>query len=115
MAVQSLNHVTLRPRDMEATRDFYVDVIGLRDGERPLFHFAGYWLYAGEAPVIHLVDRKNPTVDGSGAIDHVAFAYEAEDYDRIVAALKARGIDCRRLTVPNLGRRQLFIADPDRV
>ena len=58
MAVQSLNHVTLRPRDMEATRDFYVDVIGLRDGERPLFHFAGYWLYAGEAPVIHLVDKK---------------------------------------------------------
>ncbi len=115
MAVQSLNHVTIRPRNMEATRNFYVDVIGLRDGERPPFRFPGHWLYAGDAPVIHLADKSNSASTGSGAVDHVAFAYEAEDFDRVLAALEAHGIECTRQTVPELGSRQLFIEDPDGV
>lgn len=32
MALHSLNHVTIRPHDLEATRDFYVNIAGLRDG-----------------------------------------------------------------------------------
>jgi catechol 2,3-dioxygenase-like lactoylglutathione lyase family enzyme len=42
MTIQSLNHVTIRPRDLETTRNFYVDIVGLRDGERPPFGFPGY-------------------------------------------------------------------------
>lgn len=127
MALQSLNHVTIRPHDLEATRDFYVDVVGLRDGARPPFGFPGYWLYAGEVPVIHLVGRGNPTDEfagysgptqagsGSGAVDHVAFAYDAEDYDKICAAIDRLGFPNKRQTVPDLGLRQVFIKDPDSV
>ncbi|MBT3170472.1 MAG: glyoxalase [Rhodospirillaceae bacterium] len=115
MTIQSLNHVTIRPRDLETTRNFYVDIVGLRDGERPPFGFPGYWLYAGAAPVLHLIGSRGSTATGSGAVDHVAFAYEAEDYDRVVAALAAHGFDCARQTVPTLGSRQLFIEDPDGV
>ena len=115
MAVQSLNHVTIRPHDLKATRNFYVDIVGLRDGARPPFGFPGYWLYAGETPVIHLVGKNNGAVVGSGAIDHVAFVYEAEDYDRAAATLDAHGIDSKRQTVPDLGSRQIFIEDPDGV
>jgi len=61
MALLSLNHVTIRPHDIEATRDFCVDIVGLREGARPPFGFPGYWLYAGDVPVIHLVGAGNPT------------------------------------------------------
>ena len=127
MALLSLNHVTIRPHDLEATRDFYVDIVGLREGARPPFGFPGYWLYAADMPVIHLVGAGNPTDEyvgysesarpatGSGVVDHVAFAYDAEDYDKTCAAIEARGFDCRRQTVPDLGLRQLFIKDPDAV
>ncbi len=127
MALQSLNHVTLRPHDLEATRDFYVDIVGLKEGERPPFGFPGYWLYVGEMPVIHLVGKGNTTDDfagyegptdtaaGSGAIDHVAFQYDAEDYDKTLAAIERLGFQSHSQTVPDLGLRQLFIKDPDEV
>ena len=127
MALQSLNHVTIRPHDLEATRNFYVDIVGLWEGARPPFEFPGYWLYARDVPVIHLVGAGNPTDEfvgytgsarpgaGSGAVDHVAFAYDAEDYDKTCAAIEALGFACKRQTVPDLGLRQLFIKDPDAV
>ena len=127
MALQSLNHVTVRPHDLEATRNFYVDIVGLSEGARPPFGFPGYWLYAGDMAVIHLVGKGNPTDDfvgytgaaqsgaGSGAVDHVAFAYDAEDYDKTCAAIVAHGFAYKRQTVPDLGLRQLFIKDPDAV
>ncbi len=125
MALHSLNHVTIRPHDLEATRDFYVNIIGLRDGARPPFGFPGYWLYAGEAPVIHLVGVGNTTDDfagyaspaqpaaGSGAVDHVAFTYDPEDYDKIYTAIKVLGFARKSQTLSELGLRQLFIKDPD--
>jgi catechol 2,3-dioxygenase-like lactoylglutathione lyase family enzyme len=42
MALQSLNHVTIRPHDIEATRNFYVEIVGLTEGARPPFGFPGY-------------------------------------------------------------------------
>ena len=34
MPAQSLNHYTIRVRDLEATKDFYTDVVGT-EGRRP--------------------------------------------------------------------------------
>ena len=74
--------------------------------------------------MIHFVDTGNPTDDlisyfeadrtesCSGAVDHVAFAYDAEDYDQTVAATERLGFDCMRKTVRDLGQRQLFIKNP---
>ena len=35
MPAQSLNHYTILARDLERTKDFYRDVVGLSVGERP--------------------------------------------------------------------------------
>jgi catechol 2,3-dioxygenase-like lactoylglutathione lyase family enzyme len=35
MPLTQLNHVTVRTDDLEGTRDFYQDVLGLKDGPRP--------------------------------------------------------------------------------
>jgi hypothetical protein len=43
--------------DIESTRRFYCDVVGLRVGERPPLAFPGYWLYAGATPCLHIAER----------------------------------------------------------
>ena len=56
MGVQALEHVTIRCAQRQRTRDFYVEMMGLTEGERPDFPFRGHWLYLGGVPVIHLVE-----------------------------------------------------------
>ena len=46
MAV-TLNHVNIDAQNLEETIAFYVQAIGLAEGWRPPFGFAGAWLYAG--------------------------------------------------------------------
>jgi glyoxylase I family protein len=50
-----LDHATLRTHDLEGTRAFFEQVLGLKPGYRPEFSFPGYWLYAEGEPVIHLI------------------------------------------------------------
>ncbi|MGH2860650.1 MAG: VOC family protein [Solirubrobacteraceae bacterium] len=40
-----LEHVLVLSDDVDATRDFYRDVVGLRVGPRPPLGFPGHWLY----------------------------------------------------------------------
>ena len=48
MPLEVMEHVNIRAADMEATKDFYCDVLGMRVGERPPFDFPGYWIYLGD-------------------------------------------------------------------
>ena len=45
MAVERLDHYTIRTADLDATRCFYTEVLGLSVGPRPAFTFPGLWLY----------------------------------------------------------------------
>ena len=55
MSVSTLDHCSIRTVKLAETRDFYVDLLGLTDGERPDFDFPGNWLYLDDKPVVHLV------------------------------------------------------------
>jgi catechol 2,3-dioxygenase-like lactoylglutathione lyase family enzyme len=56
MDIQYIDHFTIRsrPQDVEALRDFYGNVLGLRPGLRPDFSFLGYWMHLGDRPVVHI-------------------------------------------------------------
>ena len=75
MAVDLLQHINIRTADVERSRDFYAQILGLRVGDRPQFTSTGYWMYLGDQPVIHLVQRKDDEKPGAGtgAVDHIAF------------------------------------------
>jgi hypothetical protein len=62
MAINGLNHFNIiAPAElMETVRDFYINVVGLSEGYRPDFGIAGHWLYAGDAPVLHLAVPSRP-------------------------------------------------------
>ncbi len=114
MALRSLDHVTVLCADLERTRDFYVDALGMTAGWRPNFGVPGAWLYVGERPVVHLVGgRDGDGPEPTGSFDH--FALEAEDYDAMAARLENLGLDFERADVPGAPVRQLFVRDPDGV
>jgi catechol 2,3-dioxygenase-like lactoylglutathione lyase family enzyme len=129
----SLNHVSIRTTDIEATRRFYVDVLGLQVGPRPEFPFPGHWLYQGPLTeyanaAVHVIgiDSNDPVglqqylgergadaLHGSGAVDHIAFF--ATDLPGMMVRLQRLGIEARQRTVPGVGLHQLFLDDPSGV
>jgi len=128
MALKTFEHVLILADDVDKTKDFYVDVLGLNIGYRPDFPFKGYWLYLDENPkaaCIHLAMRKQDTgqdyyigkkddvKSGSGAIDHVAF--NADDIESMKAKLEKISIEYTHRKVPGFPLEQLFIMDPDGV
>jgi catechol 2,3-dioxygenase-like lactoylglutathione lyase family enzyme len=117
MALIQLNHVTVRTGDLEATRTFYENVLGLEAGPRPPFKFPGYWLYCGANPVVHLVLQSDGIGGGlspdTGSFDHVAFT--ADDFPGTRERFRKLGVVFREQQVPAAPNRQLFVEDPNRV
>ena len=113
MAITALNHVNIVTGDLEATRKFYSDVIGLIDGDRPSFQFPGAWLYCGDEAVIHLVGVDDQPDEGTGTIDHVAF--EAKGIGDMIELLEGSGVPFHVRDVPGREIRQVFLHDPNGV
>ena len=53
-----MEHVLVLCDDVERTREFYCDVVGLTIGDRPALEFPGHWLYAGDTPCVHIAQRE---------------------------------------------------------
>lgn len=120
MPAQSLNHYTIKVRDLESTKDFYQDIVGLKVGDRPPLPFPGYWLYCGDVPTVHLIGYRaeDPVVnDGpanpasTGRLDHIAFSCDGLKDMR--AKLQSRDIKFDERVLPKFNMTQLFYLDPD--
>lgn len=120
MPAQSLNHYTIRVRDLERTKNFYRDVVGLTVGDRPPLPFPGYWLYCGDIPTVHLIGYRadDPMiVDGpsypasTGRLDHIAFS--CNGLKEMRSNLQSRGIKFDERVLPRMNMTQLFYLDPD--
>lgn len=121
MAVEDLNHVNINaPLALLAEiRDFYVNIIGLHEGWRPDVPVAGYWLYAADKPVLHLMDTgidadgvsAGPLRTGvTGHVDHIAFT--CTDVDAMEQHLQQQGTDYVRRDFPTFSTVQLVVKDP---
>jgi len=128
MSLSSLDHCSIRTAKLAPTRDFYVDVLGMTDGDRPDFPFPGNWLYVDDRAVLHLVgiDPDDPSgleeylgavdldeLDGSGAVDHLAF--RANRPDELMGRLDRLGVAYRKRKVPDMDLFQIFLDDPNGV
>ena len=74
MAIDGMNHFTVLTKDLDATRNFYCGILGLKEGYRPPLGFPGTWLYAGAQPVLHVVAGRplpDPPASG-GAVENSA-------------------------------------------
>lgn len=126
----SLNHYSIRTTDLDKSRHFYENLLGLTVGPRPDFPFPGLWMYRGDHgdvanAVVHIIgidtkdpeglkkylgDRDTSSLSGSGAVDHLAFS--ADGLAGMLAHLKSEGIEPRERLVPSIGLYQLFLDDP---
>lgn len=118
----ALEHCTIRTTRLAETHRFFEDVLGLKAGPRPPLKMAGFWLYIGETPVIHLMEvgeryKQDPfgqllqQEEGSGALDHIAF--RAQDLGSFLQRLQEHHIEYRRASIPEIGLEQVFVKDPN--
>ena len=109
MSIEGMNHFNVLTDDVEATRRFYIDVIGLTEGDRPDLGFDGAWLYAGGRPILHVSKARLPG-ERAGVIDHMAFT--ATDLKGTVAKLDHLGV--KHVLRQQAGTRiwQIFCHDP---
>jgi catechol 2,3-dioxygenase-like lactoylglutathione lyase family enzyme len=124
MPLGVLQHYTIEPSDLERTKNFYCDVLGLENGDRPPLGFPGYWLYSCGIPTVHLLGPRTPregiTVrgtekkyDDTGRFDHIAFA--ASDLPGVRNRLESKKVKFREQIVPRTGAAQIFLYYPDGV
>ena len=126
MPLLRIEHYLVLSDDIDQTRDFYRDVLGLREGFRPDLGFPGYWLYAGDVPCIHIAEWRSYAVwtkevgipistraPSTGSVDHIAF--NASDFDEVRARLVRHGLEVSENLLDEIGLRQIFIHDPNGV
>lgn len=113
MARLVLDHITIHCRDLDASRRFYAEVLGLTEGYRPPFDGPpGAWLYDVEQrPVVHLYAGRGSEPSGAPPLDHIALV--SDDLPGMKRRLDARGIKYGTAIVPDLNAEQVFLSDPD--
>jgi catechol 2,3-dioxygenase-like lactoylglutathione lyase family enzyme len=126
MPLTKLEHYLVLCDNIDATRDFYVEVLGMQVGFRPPLGFPGHWVYIGDIPVIHIAEWPTYTAhakakgthvstqtEGTGPVDHIAFG--AQDYDGVLERIRKHGVPVRENNNPGNIVRQLFLFDPNGV
>lgn len=118
--VKSIDHVTLVVKDLEASRRFYVDLLGMSEVARPAFSFAGAWFQAGPTQIHLILEHPGSGPAGnllplelrSSRSHHLAFL--VDDAAATVGHFKQSGVTI--LSGPKSrpdGFVQVFVADPD--
>jgi catechol 2,3-dioxygenase-like lactoylglutathione lyase family enzyme len=126
MPLTELNHYLLVAKNLERTKKFYCDVLGLELAERPDFGFPGYWLKIGDEICVHLASqapnrirdtfllKKHPRgTTGSGSVDHIAFL--AKDPEDVRKRIQKKGVEMHYRSFPDAKLFQIFLKDPDDV
>jgi catechol 2,3-dioxygenase-like lactoylglutathione lyase family enzyme len=126
MPVTALNHYLIVSKNLERSKKFYQEVLGLDVAERPDFGFPGYWLKTGDNICVHLASqapnkirdqfllKKHPRgTNGSGSVDHIAFL--AQDPEGVRNRIQKNKVDMHFRSFPDAKLFQIFLKDPDDV
>ncbi len=120
LSVRTIDHVAVIAGDLEASRHFYQDVLGMEPAPRPDFPFPGLWFQAGNTQ-IHVILAS--TEAGPAGLAPFAgtkpsrghhMAFELDDCAVAVDQLRAAGVPIAAgpQSRPD-GFRQVYIHDPD--
>jgi len=98
--VKEYNHIGIVVRDLEACKEFYGTLLGLKTIPRPPFNFPGHWYQVGPRCQLHLMvyDETIPKT-----MRHIAL--EVENFGETLRELKKKGWKSSRgrvsaMTVP---------------
>ena len=119
--VKRIDHITLVVKDLEVSKKFYVDLLGMEEVDRPGFRFAGSWFQIGDVQV-HLIREHAESGPAKTFVPEECqisrtrhFAFEVEDANAVAELLRESEITI--VAGPKQrpdGPTQLYIFDPDR-
>lgn len=124
MPLDRLDHYFVYASNLDDSRRFYGEVLGLEDGPRPDFNFPGHWFYLEGRAVVHVGNaefeggyvepgEERQITGGTGPVDHIAF--RGRDIDAFIERFESRGLRFERREIPDFELSQLFVRDPDGV
>jgi glyoxylase I family protein len=125
MKIQAIHHVSLNVTDLERSRRFYREILGLEEIARPPFSFPGAWFNVGGAQQLHLIVHAGATFRSVKGIDtrDNHFAVRVDDYPATVEFLRGKGYredaadaDPQKMRTQlhaAAGFPQIYICDPD--
>lgn len=131
MPLSHIEHFLIAADDIDATRDWYARVLGMKPGPHPDFGFPVHWMYLGGVDVVHIgpsaknageIQKKylgrtsqgSAQADaGTGAIDHIAF--RATGLREMMEHLRKEKISFTQRRANGQALFQLFFHDPNGV
>jgi len=124
LKIETIHHVALPVTDLERSKRFFSDVLGLREIRRPPFDFSGAWYQLGDRQ-LHLIVHGRSTMREDKGVDSrdIHFAIRVNSYRETREFLRSKGFqpeaddEFRRMKESprsTAGWPQLFIMDPDR-
>jgi len=119
IGVKNIDHVTIVVSNLESSRTFYVDLLGMEEVARPAFSFPGAWYQAGTT-LLHLIEEHDQSGLAGTGVDRSHnsrchhFAFEVPDATAAAEFLKKQGIKLvHDAKLRPDGAVQVFLADPD--
>lgn len=112
MSVQQIHHfsITAPAEVIDEVVTFYGELLGLTPGFRPDFGINGHWLYAGDHPMLHLIEDSNRNNNMAGYFDHIAL--RCDGLEETIEKLESMGLDYSQFETTELGQLQIFVTDP---
>lgn len=118
--VRRIDHVTLIVANVDASRQFYVGLLGMEEVARPQFSFSGAWFRAGST-LVHLIEQHELSGPAGYPVEVLVrssrnhhFAFEVDDAAAAAATLKRLGVKLLDdVKYRPDGAIQVFLTDPD--
>jgi catechol 2,3-dioxygenase-like lactoylglutathione lyase family enzyme len=126
MPVSHIEHFLVAADDIDATRDWYAQILGMSPGPHPDFGFPVHWMYAGGMDMVHIAPSGRGAGEkqrqylgrtsqdggaGTGALDHIAF--RATGLREMLAHLHARSVPFTKRRANGQALFQVFFHDPN--
>ena len=124
LEIETIHHVAVPVSDLARAKDFYGNVLGLKEIPRPAFPFNGAWYSAGNR-ALHLLVAEDPTFRAGKNVNsrdgHLAI--RVKSFRRALEYLESNGyrpnhedpLRSMRLALHGpTGFPQIHIMDPDR-
>ncbi|HUI82335.1 MAG TPA: VOC family protein [Bryobacteraceae bacterium] len=127
MDIEALHHVSIPVTHLDRSKEFYREILGLREIPRPNFPFQGAWFQVAGRQELHLIlEHTDVTYRLNKGIDpgDLHFAVRVKSFQKTVEFLHSKGyredapasdlMQLRVLPHPITGYPQAYILDPDR-
>ena len=111
MDIHLLEHVNIHSSQTELLSAWYMRVLGLKPGYRPPFSSNGAWLYAGDVPMVHLLEVADQPHARTTQIEH--FAFRATGLESFLKRLEENNTAYTTVRVPELRIYQIHLSDPE--